>query len=117
VDRVIDSLFALDIALTFNTCVVKDRELVYDRKLIAVDYMKGFLVLDVLSTVSYCHVYIHKCAPWFNALHPYLHVGSTRCHAQQCSRQSCQFKASTIDETIEVSPFIKSETTFYDHRR
>eukprot|EP00736_Rhodelphis_marinus_P001471 Rmarinus@m.24421 len=53
-DYIIDSFFAIDIFMHFNTAYVSDTgETVTDRKLVANHYMRGFFVLDLLSTLPF----------------------------------------------------------------
>ena len=45
-------MFGMDILVSFDTALIGDEdELIEDRKLIAKDYLKGWFLIDLLSTV------------------------------------------------------------------
>ena len=51
-DAVIDSIFGMDIVVSFDTAIMgDDDELIYDRSIIAKDYLTHWFVIDFLSTV------------------------------------------------------------------
>ncbi|GMH57191.1 hypothetical protein TrLO_g1723 [Triparma laevis f. longispina] len=51
-DIIIDSLFGMDILISFDTALVDDDdELVMDREIIAKTYLKGWFTIDLFSTV------------------------------------------------------------------
>jgi hypothetical protein len=53
-DGMVDVLFALDILMTFNTAIYNsDGDLIVDRKFVALTYLKGWFVLDFVSTVPF----------------------------------------------------------------
>lgn len=53
IDLVFDFIFMFDILLTFNTAIFKKGNLVYDRKTIAVEYLKLWFWLDLISSFPY----------------------------------------------------------------
>ena len=54
VDFVVDSLFFIDIILTFNTCYYNDKvQLIDDRKIIAITYLKGWFTIDLVSCIPF----------------------------------------------------------------
>ncbi len=55
VDMLVNALFAVDIVLCFITAVTDKRtnELIYEPRLIAVQYLRGWFLLDVLSTFPF----------------------------------------------------------------
>lgn len=48
---VIDSLFLLNVLVTLNTSFFHNKTLVQNRKKIAINYLKGTLIIDVLSSI------------------------------------------------------------------
>ncbi|GMH86647.1 hypothetical protein TrVE_jg10696 [Triparma verrucosa] len=51
-DIIIDSMFGMDILVSFDTALIGDEdELVEDRRIIAKEYLKGWFLIDLLSTV------------------------------------------------------------------
>ena len=53
-DFFIDSIFFIDIVLTFNTCYYNDEVLlVDDRKIIAITYLKGWFTIDLIACIPF----------------------------------------------------------------
>ena len=52
IDILIDSLFELDLILNFITATENENgELITDRKQIAVSYLKGWFIIDLVSSI------------------------------------------------------------------
>jgi len=53
-DFFIDSIFFIDIILTFNTCYYNEEVLlVDDRKIIAISYLKGWFTIDLIACIPF----------------------------------------------------------------
>jgi len=56
-DDVIDALFGLDLLLSFNSAYQnKQLKVVYNRQMIVKDYLKGWFVIDFVSTIPLRHL-------------------------------------------------------------
>ena len=54
IDFFIDSIFFIDIVLTFNTCYYNDEiQLIDNRKVIAITYLKGWFTVDIVSCIPF----------------------------------------------------------------
>lgn len=54
VDFFIDGLFLIDIILTFNTCYYSEEvQLIDDRKIIAITYLKGWFTIDLTACIPF----------------------------------------------------------------
>ncbi|KAJ8320244.1 hypothetical protein KUTeg_001831 [Tegillarca granosa] len=57
-DVVVESLFIIDIILNFRTSFVnKSGQVVYDGKLVALNYMRGWFLLDLLAAIPFDFLY------------------------------------------------------------
>ena len=53
-DKIFDVFFFIDVILTFYSAVItEDYNIIDDRKEIAINYLKGWFTLDILSCIPY----------------------------------------------------------------
>ncbi|KAM7341583.1 eag-like K[+] channel isoform 2-T3 [Cochliomyia hominivorax] len=57
-DVIVEALFIVDILLNFRTTFVSNKgEVVSDSKLIAINYLKGWFIVDLLAALPFDHLY------------------------------------------------------------
>jgi hypothetical protein len=56
-ETIIDSLFILDVIINFNTGFYDVSTLITDRKAIAIDYLKFWFWIDLISSIPYTWIF------------------------------------------------------------
>ena len=56
-ETIIDSLFILDVIINFNTGFYDVSTLITDRKAIAIDYLKFWVWIDLISSIPYTWIF------------------------------------------------------------